>query len=122
MRKPTPQDVAVGHRIKALRLERRISQQALGKHLGLSLQQIQKYEKGVNRVTATRLQQISEVFGVSVTALYGPTDEGHAASNSLLDLLNTATALRLLRAFSRIRDRKLKNALIVLAEVLGTRN
>src|SRR5258706_12829347 len=65
-----PLDIAVGRRVRALRLEKGMSQEKLGNQLDLTFQQIQKYENGSNRIGAGRLQRIAGILGVSVSALY----------------------------------------------------
>ena len=70
VKRPDPVDVEVGHRIRIQRLARGMSQTALANHLGVTFQQVQKYEKGVNRVGAGRLTRIAEVLGVPVNAFF----------------------------------------------------
>jgi transcriptional regulator with XRE-family HTH domain len=116
-KKPDLKDIEVARRVRALRLEKGLSQGKLGSALGLTFQQIQKYEKGTNRIGAGRLQKIAEVFDVPVAALFGAPAAG--PSDNLLELADTAAALRLLRAFSRISSSKLKLALATLAEEIA---
>ena len=66
VKRPDPVDVEVGHRIRIERLARGLSQTALANQLGVTFQQVQKYEKGVNRVGAGRLTKIAEVLGLPV--------------------------------------------------------
>src|SRR5947207_5598420 len=68
-----PRDVEIGKRIRALRLERGLSQTELGALLDVTFQQVQKYEKGANRVAAGRLQRISEALEVPITFFYAGT-------------------------------------------------
>ena len=70
-RSMTKIDAGIGPRIRAMRLDRDVSQQELGVALGISFQQIQKYEKGINRVTYGRLQQIAERLKTNITELAG---------------------------------------------------
>jgi transcriptional regulator with XRE-family HTH domain len=99
-------DADLGMRIRALRLERGLSQTALADSLNLTFQQVQKYEKGVNRVSATRLLQIAEILNVPVTFLYGSaaqTDTSDTDSvEAGLEFLTTAGAVRLLRAYAQM--------------------
>src|SRR5437016_14271832 len=94
-------DTEIGRRIRALRLERGLSQTELGNLLGVTFQQIQKYEKGANRVAAGRLQRVAEALEVPITFFYaGNTGETHEASeNDTVDVglgfLETAGAVRL---------------------------
>src|SRR5215211_1737448 len=82
-KKPDPVDVEVGQRIRIQRLQSGLSQTALAEQLGVTFQQVQKYEKGVNRVGAGRLTKIAEVLAVPVSTLFGVHDAG---------VLNTGTA------------------------------
>ena len=70
VKRPDPVDVEVGHRIRIERLSRGLSQTALANQLGVTFQQVQKYEKGVNRVGAGRLTKIAEVLGVPVSTFF----------------------------------------------------
>jgi transcriptional regulator with XRE-family HTH domain len=67
---PDPVDIIVGRNVRALRAKRRISQLELGEALGLTFQQIQKYEKGTNRVSASKLHQIAVFLGVDISELF----------------------------------------------------
>src|SRR5438552_1319065 len=73
---PDARDIEVGRRIRAQRLVRGMSQTQLGKKLGITFQQIQKYEKGANRVGAGRLTRIADVLGVPVSFFFGGTEHG----------------------------------------------
>jgi transcriptional regulator with XRE-family HTH domain len=78
---PFAADVEIGKRIATLRTARGMSQTALGAKLGVSFQQVQKYETGRNRVSAGRVQEIAAMFGVAVHELYAaPPAESHAAA------------------------------------------
>ena len=74
-KKPDPKDIEVGHRVRAIRLEKGMSQEKLGDALDLTFQQVQKYEKGTNRIGAGRLQHIAEILGVPVADLFAPAAE-----------------------------------------------
>jgi transcriptional regulator with XRE-family HTH domain len=117
-KQPDPLDIEVGRRVRELRLQRRMSQGKLGEELDVTFQQIQKYEKGINRIGAGRLMRIAQIFGVSVSDFYcdgAPTGE----SESLSDAIEAASALRLLRAYSQIRSPSLQRALTTLAEEIA---
>jgi transcriptional regulator with XRE-family HTH domain len=75
---PDPVDIAIGQRIRSRRLAIGISQEKLGEALGLTFQQVQKYEKGTNRVGGSRMQQIAHALGCTITALHG---EGNGKLN-----------------------------------------
>lgn len=125
-RSPDPRDREVGQRIRAQRLIRKMSQEELGDSLGITFQQIQKYEKGANRVAAGRLIRIAEVLGMPVGFFLegaagpaaGPANDG---VNSALSFLKTAGAVRLLRAYNRIDTSEVRQALVELAEQIAGR-
>lgn len=127
---PNPVDKYVGSRVRMRRIMLGMSQEKLGEALGLTFQQIQKYEKGTNRVGASRLQQISEVLQVPVSFLFdgGPSGitlgEGAADSASpayIADFLATSEGLALTRAFTRIADSKLRRSIVDLVEQIAER-
>jgi transcriptional regulator with XRE-family HTH domain len=114
-RAPSTGDVEVGRRVRVFRLQRQMTQTTLGERLGLTFQQIQKYENGTNRIGAGRLQVIAEVLEVPVAAFFDrPATKG--SSKPLLDFIDTAASLRLLRAFERMENSAVRNAFVKLAE------
>ena len=114
-KKPDQRDIEVARRMRAARLEKGLTQEKLGSALGLTFQQVQKYENGTNRIAAGRLHKIAEILGVPVGVLFGtPT-----SSESLLELSENAAALRLLRAYACIESPRLKLALATLAEEIA---
>jgi transcriptional regulator with XRE-family HTH domain len=107
-----------------------MSQEKLGEALGLTFQQVQKYEKGTNRVGASRIQQISEILQVPISFLFegGPSGvasvEGYGEGASpayVSDFLATSEGLALTRAFTRIADPKLRRSIVDLVEQIATR-
>lgn len=106
-----------------------MSQEKLGEGLGITFQQIQKYEKGTNRVGASRLQAISAVLGVPVSFFFEdapgqPTEGGSglAEDNStsyVVDFLNSAEGLQLNRSFVKISDSKVRRRIIDLVKALS---
>src|ERR1700761_8888776 len=125
---PNPVDKYVGSRVRMRRIMLGMSQEKLGEALGLTFQQIQKYEKGTNRVGASRIQQISEILQVPVSFLFegGPSgstslgSEGETASPTYVaDFLATAEGLALTRAFTRITDAKLRRSIVELVEQIA---
>src|ERR1051325_5050891 len=123
-RRAGAEDVEIGRKIRALRLERGLSQSALAERIGLTFQQVQKYEKGTNRVSAGRLQQIADLLNVPITFFYGGMGAKAKKSEALpssIAFLQTKGALRLMRAYSEISSRATKYALVVLAERLRNR-
>jgi transcriptional regulator with XRE-family HTH domain len=110
-------DIEMGKKIRLRRVEQRISQSDLGEKLGVSFQQVQKYEKGVNRVGASRLQQIANALDVPVTFFYD-SDTKTREVESLL-FLDSAFSLRLLRAYSRIKSQAVQRQLVTLMEAIA---
>jgi transcriptional regulator with XRE-family HTH domain len=110
-------DIEMGKKIRLRRVEQRISQSDLGEKLGVSFQQVQKYEKGVNRVGASRLQQIASALDVPVTFFYD-SDSKTREVESLL-FLDSAFSLRLLRAYSRIKSQAVQRQMVTLMEAIA---
>ena len=119
VKRPDPVDVEVGHRIRIERLSRGLSQTALANQLGVTFQQVQKYEKGVNRVGAGRLVRIGEALDVPVSFFFGGTDAGSEDTRAILGFLDTSYSLRLLRAFSRIPPGGVQRAVVDLVESIA---
>ena len=123
---PNPIDRHVGSRVRMRRMLIGLSQEKLGDALDLTFQQVQKYEKGTNRISASRLQQIAISLGVSIAHLYGdpaPADAGQGGFAESpqggydADIM-TADALKLLRAYREIKDPKVRRKLVELAQTL----
>ena len=122
-KKPDPIDIEVGHRIRARRISLEISQETLATALGLTFQQVQKYEKGTNRVSASRLTHIAKALKIPVSALISADSESShevgSEAGSDFEFLAQPGAIRLLRAFSRIENRELKRMVVEMAETLA---
>jgi transcriptional regulator with XRE-family HTH domain len=127
---PNPVDKYVGSRVRMRRIMLGMSQEKLGEALGLTFQQVQKYEKGTNRVGASRLQQISEILQVPVSFLFDggpsgtPNAEGFSEGSSpsyVSDFLATSEGLALTRAFTRITDAKMRRSIVDLVEQIAER-
>jgi transcriptional regulator with XRE-family HTH domain len=116
---PDPRDIEVGRRVRTFRLQKGLSQEKLGDALGLTFQQVQKYEKGTNRIGAGRIQRIAEILDVPVTDFFTPQKRGVTAPSEVFELLDTAASLRLLRAYSRIRDPRVQQAVTNLVEKIA---
>jgi transcriptional regulator with XRE-family HTH domain len=115
-------DVDVGRRIRARRLICRMSQSELANKLGVSFQQVQKYEKGVNRVGAGRLARIAEVLNLPVSFFFSgdhAPSEAVDGANCGLSFLESAGAVRLVRAYAGIEDPHIRKALVDLAEEIA---
>jgi transcriptional regulator with XRE-family HTH domain len=122
-RRLDPLDVEVGKRIRTQRLVRKMSQTDLGKQLGITFQQIQKYESGGNRVGAGRLQLIAKVFELPVNVFFGEDsatqDATDATNEAVLNFLNTARAVKLVKDFARVKDPALQQAIVTLVEKIA---
>jgi len=124
-KKPDPIDVYVGSRIRLRRNILGMSQEKLGEQLGITFQQIQKYEKGTNRVGASRLQAISEILEVPVSFFFeeasgSVTGEGFAESEiNYMDFCSSTEGIQLMRAFTHIKDPKVRRKIIDLAKALS---
>lgn len=113
-------DKLVGRNIRVHRLVRGLTQESLGEKLGVTFQQIQKYEKGTNRVGSGRLYQIAALLEVPVTAFFDGGDSPTAVrSASPFDLLADPVSLRLVQAFSEIPDQKTRRAVLALVESMN---
>ena len=128
-KKPNPIDIHVGSRVRLRRTMVSMSQEKLGDALGITFQQIQKYEKGANRIGASRLQQISRVLSTPVAFFFedapGSSDDegGFAESNStnyVVDFLSSSEGLQLNRAFVKIENPKVRRKLVDLAKALAS--
>ena len=107
---PNPVDAYVGRRVRMRRIEINMSQEFLGEQIGLTFQQIQKYEKGTNRIGASRIQQISKVLEVPASFFFDDAPDGWEGESSsqtspaLLELLGTHEGQILINSFVRITD------------------
>ena len=127
---PNPVDKYVGSRVLMRRIMLGMSQEKLGEALGLTFQQVQKYEKGTNRVGASRIQQISEILQVPVSFLFEGSPSGAIGADGfgedtspayVADFLATSEGLALTRAFTRITDGKLRRSIVELVEQIAAR-
>ena len=126
---PDPIDRHVGSRVRMQRILMKMSQEKLGEALGLTFQQVQKYEKGLNRIGASRLQQISKTLNVPPSFFFegapslGVADANGFAEESssqyVVDFLSTAEGLHLNRAFARIKDAKIRKRVLDLVTALA---
>ena len=128
--KPNPVDVHVGNRVRLRRTLLGMSQEKLGESLGLTFQQVQKYEKGTNRIGASRLQQISHILQVPVAFFFEgaptfqPQGDGMSEAPSptyVSDFLATSDGLALTKAFMEIKEPKLRRRIVDLVEEIAGR-
>lgn len=127
---PNPIDKHVGSRVRMRRMMLGMSQEKLGDALGLTFQQVQKYEKGTNRIGASRLQQIALILQVPVSFFFegaphapgGHTGGGMSEAPSpayVSDFLATSDGLSLTKSFMRIKNSKLRRRIVDLVEQIA---
>ncbi len=121
-RNPEPIDGVVGKHIRLRRMAKGLSQTELGTRVGVTFQQVQKYEKGINRVGASRLLRIAEVLEVPVSSFFegADTNETEIDIPSPLTLVAEPQALRLVQAFALITNSQLRRSLVELVERMST--
>ena len=130
-RSANPVDVHVGGRVRLRRMILGLSQEKLGEALGLTFQQVQKYEKGINRIGASRLFELSRVLGVPITYFYeellDQSSGGHGApgfaeggpDNAIVEFLGSREGIELNRAFINISDSKVRRSVVDLVRSLA---
>jgi transcriptional regulator with XRE-family HTH domain len=126
-KQPNAIDVHVGQRVRLRRMILGVGQEKLGDSLGVTFQQVQKYEKGTNRISASRLQQIANFLSVPVPYFFEdqPPEHGTSKTNADhdngTDFLSSPQAFRLNSAFTRIKDNNVRRAVIALVRALADR-
>ena len=126
---PNPIDQHVGSRVRIRRVLTGMSQEKLGEALGLTFQQVQKYEKGTNRIGASRLQHIASILGVTISFFFEglPSDNNAARAQGMdesdtshvIEFLSTTEGLQLNKAFARIKDPKVRRRVVDLVSTLS---
>jgi len=127
---PNPVDIQVGRRVRMRRVLIGVSQEKLGEKLNLTFQQVQKYEKGSNRVSASRLYQIAHILGVPVSFFFDdlPDMSGDSAVTgfsegssdaTILDFLNSSEGLQLNKAFAEIKEPAVRRKIVELVKSLA---
>jgi transcriptional regulator with XRE-family HTH domain len=126
-KRATSTDKNIGNRVRMRRLELRMSQQTLAKQIGITFQQVQKYENGTNRVAAARLERISEVLDVPIHFFFEAADKSRqpalkrgpaASTRRVADFLATPDGHALLSAFKRIKDLDLRRSVVRALDAL----
>ncbi|MBO0752747.1 MAG: helix-turn-helix transcriptional regulator [Bradyrhizobiaceae bacterium] len=121
---PHPIDVIVGKRIRLRRLQLSLSQTDLGQKLGVAFQQVQKYEKGTNRVSCSRLYEISKILDVPVTFFFNASGEAgvtpEVAVAEQFDVAEVKDGFRLMTAFQQIQSTAVRKNVIALVETVAT--
>jgi transcriptional regulator with XRE-family HTH domain len=122
-KKANPIDIQVGNRVRIRRMLMGMSQERLGDMLGLTFQQIQKYEKGINRIGAGRLFEIARILGVSIDYFYdgvrAGTEEGAEGTPPVMAFVSSGEGLQLSLAFMKIRDPKVRKRVLDLVKSLS---
>jgi transcriptional regulator with XRE-family HTH domain len=130
-RRPNPIDAHVGTRVRLRRMLLGMSQEKLGEHLGLTFQQVQKYEKGVNRIGASRLFDLARVLGVPVQFFYDELPAANVqalaavgfgerpADSYVVEFLASREGLELNKAFVGISDARVRRAIVELVRALS---
>jgi transcriptional regulator with XRE-family HTH domain len=123
---PNPVDVYIGRRVRMRRVEIGMSQALLGKQIGVTFQQIQKYEKGANRIVASRIQQIGKALEAPASFFFDGAPggwEGESSSQTspaLLELFGTREGQMLVNSFVRIADAEIRRSFVFLIEKVAT--
>lgn len=126
-KKPNPTDIHVGSRIRMQRQLRGMSQVTLAEGLGITFQQVQKYEKGTNRVGASRLQAIADLLQVSVSFFFDdlsdtvgePGGEVDTERRQLMEFVSSTEGIALNRAFCHVKDESLRRRIVSLVKALA---
>ncbi len=123
-KKPSTVDSQVGNRVRVRRMLLGMSQERLGELLGLTFQQVQKYEKGTNRIGAGRLYQIAQILGVPIDYFYEGAETHINSSTSLVsppvaEFLSSSEGLQLAMAFTQIRSTKLRRRVVELVRTMA---
>ena len=121
---PKPTDTYVGNKLRSLRQERGLSQTQVGEALGVTFQQIQKYERGANRISASKLHQLAQVLKVSPEHFFEGLEQkdnliGLPARDYEKELSGNSEALALMNAFNRISNRTLRRSIISMVTELA---
>ena len=104
-RRAASHDVEVRKRLRAQRRARRMTQRALAEALGITVQQLQQYQKGRHRISARGLLKIASILGMPVTALHGADGKAGRTRRADLGVLESAGAMRLMRAYATLPRR-----------------
>ena len=119
-KQPDSIDKLVGRNIRIQRLATGLSQTELAQQLGVTFQQVQKYEKGVNRIGCGRLFQIARILGLHVMDFFDCSDAGKpTVARNVRDLISEPQAFRLVEAFSVIEDRRLRRSVVELVKEIA---
>ena len=116
---PDPVDLSIGARIRLRRKSLGLTQSALGDRIGVTFQQVQKYERGANRVSGSTLVAVAKALETSVAWLTGEESPDDGEAEALLRRLTAPGAIELLEAYARISRASVRQALIGLAREMA---
>jgi transcriptional regulator with XRE-family HTH domain len=117
-KRPSAVDVTVGRNVRVWRMAKGLSQAQLAIRLGVTFQQVQKYETGGNRIPTGRLVKLAAILGVPIAALFEGTDAAEP-SRSLLALVSDRRSFRLARAFAAVKDNRCRLSLVNMVEKIA---
>ncbi len=120
-RRPHEDDIEAGRRMRVLRNMRKMTQTELGRRMGVTFQQCQKYESGANRLSASRLKQVAGIFGVSVGYFFGEgeTPERMNEMEELIKAVGSSDGHVLNKSFSKIQDKRVRRQIVNLVRALA---
>jgi len=128
-KKANPVDAHVGYRVRLRRMLIGMSQERLGELLGFTFQQVQKYERGINRIGAGRLFEVSEILGVPISFFYEGMEGIQVSSESngdqpaaVMDFLSSSEGIQLSTAFMGIKDTKVRRRILDLVRTISGEN
>lgn len=128
-KKANPVDAHVGYRVRLRRMLIGMSQERLGELLGLTFQQVQKYERGINRIGAGRLFEVAEILGVPINFFYEGIDGIQASGDTngrqpaaVMDFLSSSEGIQLSTAFMSIKDVKVRRRILDLVRTISGEN
>lgn len=116
------EDALIGDRVRYRRNLIKMTQSELGGKIGTSFQQIQKYEKGMNRISGSRLLQIAEALGCSLEDLLGRTSATPAKSNPFTKFAASKDGIAIIEAMSKISSSRMRRRIIQIAEAVADRS
>jgi len=118
-KRPSPVDVTVGGNVRIWRMAKELTQAQLATRLGVTFQQVQKYETGGNRIPTGRLVKLAAILGVPISALFEGTAAGSGPSQELLALVADRRSFRLASAFAAIKNNRARESLVNLVEKIA---
>lgn len=128
-KKANPVDAHVGYRVRLRRMLIGMSQERLGDLLGLTFQQVQKYERGINRIGAGRLYEVAEILGVPISFFYEgmdgaqvPAENGSEKPAAVMDFLSSNEGIQLSTAYMGIKDVKVRRKILDLVRSISDDN